>query len=96
MLRERVSNRQWTKDDDVAHCSNCHAEFSLTNRKVNRNRLIFLNPISVFLIQQHHCRQCGGIFCHTCSSYRASIAASKDPVRVCGPCHAELTGKSAH
>ncbi|TPP65349.1 hypothetical protein FGIG_02071 [Fasciola gigantica] len=33
MLRERVTNRQWTKDDDVMHCSNCQSEFSLINRK---------------------------------------------------------------
>ncbi|KAA0192317.1 RUN and FYVE domain-containing protein 1 [Fasciolopsis buskii] len=77
MLRERVVNRQWTKDDDVVHCSNCQSEFSLTNRK-------------------HHCRQCGAIFCHSCSSHRASIAASKDPVRVCDSCYTELIGTSLH
>ncbi|THD20738.1 RUN and FYVE domain-containing protein 1 [Fasciola hepatica] len=77
MLCERVTNRHWTKDDDVMHCSNCQSEFSLINRK-------------------HHCRQCGGIFCHNCSSYRASLAASKDPVRVCTSCYTELIGRGSY
>ncbi|CAL8069983.1 unnamed protein product [Calicophoron daubneyi] len=76
ILRERIANRQWTKDDEATSCVSCHREFSISNRR-------------------HHCRHCGGIFCQQCSSYRAPTAASKDPVRVCASCYAELTGSSA-
>ncbi|KAF7232986.1 hypothetical protein EG68_08146 [Paragonimus skrjabini miyazakii] len=76
MLRERVSTRQWVRDDDASACVGCHREFSISNRK-------------------HHCRNCGGIFCGSCSSNRASTASSKDPVRVCRLCYSELTKHSA-
>ncbi|TGZ66745.1 hypothetical protein CRM22_005178 [Opisthorchis felineus] len=72
IMRERVTSRQWTKDDDAPACASCNREFSISNRR-------------------HHCRNCGGVFCHPCSSNRASTAASKDPVRVCNHCYSELT-----
>ncbi|KAF6775352.1 hypothetical protein AHF37_05752 [Paragonimus kellicotti] len=76
MLRERVSTRQWVRDDDASACVGCHREFSISTRK-------------------HHCRSCGGIFCGSCSSNRASTASSKDPVRVCRLCYSELTKHNA-
>ncbi|GAA56109.1 early endosome antigen 1 [Clonorchis sinensis] len=72
IMRERVTSRQWTKDNDAPACASCNREFSISNRR-------------------HHCRNCGGVFCHPCSSNRASTAASKDPVRVCNHCYSELT-----
>ncbi|KAF8564384.1 hypothetical protein P879_08765 [Paragonimus westermani] len=33
MLRERVSTRQWVRDDDASACVGCHREFSISNRK---------------------------------------------------------------
>ena len=41
--------------------------------------------------RRHHCRHCGKIFCQACSSQTAHVAAIKKPVRVCDPCHADLT-----
>ncbi|CAF3685489.1 unnamed protein product [Rotaria socialis] len=42
--------------------------------------------------RKHHCRNCGNIFCDTCSSKTAIVAAaSKKPQRVCDQCFKELT-----
>ncbi|CAG9538447.1 unnamed protein product [Cercopithifilaria johnstoni] len=40
--------------------------------------------------RKHHCRQCGQIFCASCSSFTAKIASSRNPVRVCNACHEEI------
>ncbi|CAF0805138.1 unnamed protein product [Adineta ricciae] len=42
--------------------------------------------------RKHHCRSCGNIFCDTCSSKTAVVAASsKKAQRVCDQCYQELT-----
>ena len=42
--------------------------------------------------RKHHCRNCGKVFCSSCSQYQAEIPRLKimQPVRVCKPCHIEL------
>ena len=40
--------------------------------------------------RKHHCRNCGQIFCGKCSAKKAKTTTSKDKVRVCDPCHAEI------
>ncbi|KAM8973906.1 RUN and FYVE domain-containing protein 1 [Pelodytes ibericus] len=37
--------------------------------------------------RKHHCRNCGDIFCNTCSSSELSLPSYPKPVRVCDPCH---------
>ncbi|KAA3672364.1 uncharacterized protein DEA37_0007344 [Paragonimus westermani] len=94
MLRERVSTRQWVRDDDASACVGCHREFSISNRKglvLHAGTSIDTVYTLIFDTFQHHCRNCGGIFCGNCSSNRASTASSKDPVRVCRLCYRELT-----
>ncbi|XP_071249852.1 RUN and FYVE domain-containing protein 2 isoform X2 [Salvelinus alpinus] len=39
---------------------------------------------------QHHCRNCGEIFCNACSDNELPLPASPKPVRVCDTCHALL------
>ncbi|KAG7236013.1 hypothetical protein INR49_001411 [Caranx melampygus] len=39
---------------------------------------------------QHHCRNCGEIFCNSCSDNELPLPASPKPVRVCDTCHALL------
>ncbi|CAF2049880.1 unnamed protein product [Rotaria magnacalcarata] len=42
--------------------------------------------------RKHHCRNCGNIFCDSCSSKTAIVAASsKKPQRVCDNCYKDLT-----
>ncbi|KAL5969658.1 Early endosome antigen 1 [Taenia solium] len=43
-------------------------------------------------VRKHHCRHCGKVFCQACSSKKTATSASKDPLRVCDACFAELTG----
>ncbi|CDS39774.1 early endosome antigen 1 [Echinococcus multilocularis] len=43
-------------------------------------------------VRKHHCRYCGKVFCQACSSKKTATSASKDPLRVCDACFAELTG----
>eukprot|EP00752_Nemacystus_decipiens_P007445 g6654.t1 len=43
--------------------------------------------------RRHHCRLCGGIFCYTCSQFRALLPrsfGSRDPQRLCQPCNARV------
>ncbi|XP_033887407.1 RUN and FYVE domain-containing protein 2-like isoform X1 [Acipenser ruthenus] len=40
--------------------------------------------------RKHHCRNCGEIFCNSCSDNDLPLPASPKPVRVCDTCHAML------
>ncbi|KAE8614419.1 hypothetical protein XENTR_v10008153 [Xenopus tropicalis] len=37
--------------------------------------------------RKHHCRNCGDIFCNSCSSNELSLPSYPKPVRVCDICH---------
>ncbi|KAA3672743.1 uncharacterized protein DEA37_0007681 [Paragonimus westermani] len=37
--------------------------------------------------RRHHCRNCGLIFCHFCSTQTMSLPSAAKPVRVCDRCH---------
>ncbi|VDN44929.1 unnamed protein product [Gongylonema pulchrum] len=59
---------------DDSEVTNCHA----------------CNKQFTLTVRKHHCRQCGQIFCATCSSFTAQVASSKSPVRVCSACNEEI------
>ncbi|XP_026542256.1 RUN and FYVE domain-containing protein 1 isoform X2 [Notechis scutatus] len=40
--------------------------------------------------RKHHCRNCGHIFCNTCSSNELALPSYPKPVRVCDTCHTLL------
>ncbi|KAJ7388166.1 RUN and FYVE domain-containing protein 1 [Desmophyllum pertusum] len=40
--------------------------------------------------ENHHCRNCGGIFCNSCSDYTMPLPSSAKPVRVCDACYTTL------
>lgn len=40
--------------------------------------------------RRHHCRNCGGLYCATCSDNVFALAASSKPVRVCDGCYTLL------
>lgn len=50
-----------------------------------------------FLVRKHHCRSCGGIFCHQCSSRSLVITIISPTVhqRVCDSCHVRLASPPA-
>lgn len=45
--------------------------------------------------RKHHCRACGGIFCHSCSDHSMMLASSAKPVRVCDQCFGMLSKKAS-
>jgi hypothetical protein len=47
----------------------------------------------IFCFLQHHCRNCGEIFCNACSDNTMSLPSSAKPVRVCDDCHVFLVGR---
>merc|ERR1740130_1386613 len=46
--------------------------------------------------RKHHCRNCGKIFCHGCSSQRTQLPGSghTEPVRVCHACYADASDQA--
>uniref|UniRef100_A0A8D0CX28 RUN and FYVE domain containing 1 n=1 Tax=Sander lucioperca TaxID=283035 RepID=A0A8D0CX28_SANLU len=45
--------------------------------------------------RKHHCRNCGDIYCNTCSSNELALPSYPRPVRVCDVCHALLLQRSS-
>ncbi|KAK5650701.1 hypothetical protein RI129_001730 [Pyrocoelia pectoralis] len=43
--------------------------------------------------RKHHCRNCGEIFCNSCSDNSMALPSSAKPVRVCDDCHVQLVGR---
>ena len=48
-----------------------------------------------FMERKHHCRNCGGVFCSSCSQYKKEIPRMKihQPVRVCKACLQSLNSE---
>uniref|UniRef100_A0A1A7WS24 RUN and FYVE domain containing 1 n=1 Tax=Iconisemion striatum TaxID=60296 RepID=A0A1A7WS24_9TELE len=44
--------------------------------------------------RKHHCRNCGDIYCNSCSSNELSLPSYPRPVRVCDVCHSLLLQRS--
>ncbi|KCV69097.1 hypothetical protein H696_04512 [Fonticula alba] len=49
-----------------------------------------------FFRRRHHCRRCGRIFCHACSSKVALTTAAPTPVRVCDHCYTACTNAAGN
>ncbi|XP_054890723.1 RUN and FYVE domain-containing protein 1 [Poeciliopsis prolifica] len=45
--------------------------------------------------RKHHCRNCGDIYCNTCSSNELALPSYPRPVRVCDVCHSLLLQRSS-
>ncbi|XP_076265928.1 RUN and FYVE domain-containing protein 2 isoform X1 [Rhynchophorus ferrugineus] len=43
--------------------------------------------------RRHHCRNCGDIFCNSCSDNSMALPSSAKPVRVCDDCNTLLMGR---
>lgn len=46
-------------------------------------------------VLQHHCRNCGDIYCSSCSSNELALPSYPRPVRVCDMCHTLLLQRSS-
>lgn len=49
------------------------------------------------IVRRHHCRVCGGVFCSSCTSFKAIIPRLlyNDPVRVCKQCHLKCSAAAS-
>ncbi|XP_029021485.1 RUN and FYVE domain-containing protein 2 [Betta splendens] len=45
--------------------------------------------------RKHHCRNCGDIYCNTCSNNELALPSYPRPVRVCDTCHSLLLQRSS-
>ncbi|CAL8236444.1 unnamed protein product [Arctogadus glacialis] len=45
--------------------------------------------------RKHHCRNCGDIYCNTCSANELALPSYPRPVRVCDICHSLLLQRSS-
>jgi len=45
--------------------------------------------------RKHHCRNCGGIFCDSCSDNKMKLPSSSKPLRVCDTCYTLLINKQS-
>ncbi|XP_043113287.1 RUN and FYVE domain-containing protein 1 [Puntigrus tetrazona] len=45
--------------------------------------------------RKHHCRNCGDIYCNSCSSNELALPSYPRPVRVCDVCHSLLIQRSS-
>lgn len=48
----------------------------------------------VLALLQHHCRNCGDIFCNECSDQKMQLPSSAKPVRVCDGCNVLLLARA--
>ncbi|GMH50797.1 hypothetical protein TrRE_jg5744 [Triparma retinervis] len=70
---------RWVPNKEQNNCTSCNCQFDWVKRK-------------------HHCRRCGFVFCGDCSGYKSLLPAgtaakesnTKNPRRVCAPCHESL------
>lgn len=53
-----------------------------------------VTKLCVFVLQ-HHCRNCGDIYCNSCSSNELALPSYPRPVRVCDMCHSFLLQRSS-
>ena len=87
----------WVPDEEAAACMACKKNFTTIRRRVSWLALVpdSLMPSHPSLYTQHHCRQCGGLYCGMCSSKRFPLLdrGFSDPVRVCDKCHHELSSQ---
>lgn len=67
-------------------CKNCQIMHFIF-RMIRQQRLKY---IQLFCLFQHHCRNCGEIFCNECSDNKMPLPSSARPVRVCDTCQTFL------
>ncbi|KAG5306913.1 RUFY3 protein, partial [Acromyrmex insinuator] len=99
----------WANDRMVTQCKGCSREFNMTRRKqgiyvvLARERNGLRGELKggrrkgckclILFLLQHHCRNCGNIFCNACSDNTTVLPNSARPVRVCDECYVFLVSR---
>jgi hypothetical protein len=72
-----METHRWQQDEESSECPLWHVPVPLNVPSTQ--------SFSLFR-RRHHCRLCGRLCCHPCSSNCMYAAGSDDPVRVCNEC----------
>lgn len=67
-------------------CSCCDFLALLSIRPLFKNCSLNVNLLLCQFNRRHHCRRCGRLVCHSCSSRKMVVEGSEEPVRVCDQC----------
>ncbi|XP_008291425.1 RUN and FYVE domain-containing protein 1 isoform X1 [Stegastes partitus] len=107
-VNKALKGHAWLKDDEATQCKQCQKEFSISRRKVGASfpHCISFKLLVTYiatdmslsharLLSQHHCRNCGDIYCNSCSSNELALPSYPRPVRVCDMCHSLLLQRSS-
>jgi hypothetical protein len=76
----KLLRQRWVGDGHANVCFGCNSDFKA----------------SLISSGKHHCRCCGGVFCHECSSYECVLPSLgfHEPVRVCKDCFVRKKSRS--
>ncbi|CAH8871451.1 unnamed protein product [Trichobilharzia szidati] len=84
-----IVNSTKLEAESLRESHNAFKDAQWANDSENPNCFLCQSAFSVSR-RRHHCRNCGLIFCHECSSRKMTLPSSSKPVRVCDTCHALL------
>eukprot|EP00106_Octopus_bimaculoides_P007036 XP_014774478.1 PREDICTED: FYVE and coiled-coil domain-containing protein 1-like isoform X2 [Octopus bimaculoides] len=91
-LRKRVikltreKDHLWKQTDKLAYHRRLEANKKwMDNNEVNN--CLGCNAVFSFTLRKHHCRLCGGIYCHNCTSRQIMTAHSSKKMRACEKCY---------
>ena len=68
----------WTPDNDQNYCYSCASELLPSDTASAFSALLLSSSTKT---RRHHCRCCGHIFCHPCSSYRCLVPPERVVLR---------------
>ncbi len=87
--------REWVSDDSVSDCMACkqRACARLRCRPAMPPHSVSRTTAFTFTRRRHHCRNCFGVFCDTCTQKKVAILklGRTEPERVCDQCYGKLT-----
>nr|DBA30776.1 TPA: hypothetical protein GDO54_006718 [Pyxicephalus adspersus] len=86
-VKEAETALQKKTDSEASLKSKLDQTESETKLLEERSKLKMEDIKEVNKALKHHCRNCGHIFCNTCSSNELSLPSYPKPVRVCDTCH---------
>ena len=81
--RAKVEAPEWAKFSSTQTCTCCKSEFTWASTSSSEAQEAK---------DKHHCRACGSLVCHPCSSNRVALSdlGLESPARVCDGCYYDL------